>query len=220
MTVKEFNERCEKELRDKEPKVYSKLKILKVAIIINGVLCGIGLLCGGTIGLVPAFVLLIIALVCGPATKEYDKQRLKYIKDNTYMNYPVNHPYSFIYPGETYPFSSVMATQPQVPTVQQAQPNVAPMQQPQVTLTNQSQNTPVYQPWNTSAQPVQQQMSPVQQPQVAQTAPVQAVVAKVEPTTKQIMCANCNQQLTIPVGNEPVMVTCPVCGNSFVHTPN
>lgn len=201
MTKEQFVARCEQEFKEKEPENYKKVNRRG---LISGILLVLILLLtmgGGTLGLIPCALMGIYGFSTLKLMKNYNQTLKKYLNNNEYEKYPVNYPYSFLYPGETYPFgSNVMATQPQM----------SPVQQSQVTPVNQLQNTSVQQP----------QVAPVQQPQVAQTAPVQAVVAKVEPTTKQIMCANCNQQLTIPVGNEPVMVTCPVCGNSFVHTPN
>ena len=210
MTQVEFEKRCREEHKKKESSKYMAKNIISIIIIIIGFIVFASsqseeLTSDDSDTLFGFLILMFIlaipeAILVNKINKDYSKRVSPYLENKSYESYPVNYPYSFLYPGERYPIGS--GTIAYQPVVNQMQQQVTPVQQ----VIPVQQATPV------------QQVAPVQQISSAQQVQLQSVVARVEPTT-QIMCVNCNQQLAIPIGNEPVMVTCPTCGNSFVHTP-
>ena len=211
MTKKEFKERCEREVREKEPELANAcvedIENIKKVIgeyivlgIIGVPLCFLNAFLGGLVLMVGYYLIGVI----GPGSELEDnaikivfvklivkylakKRTKKYYKNDAYMSYPINYPYSFVYEGELYPFNNV--------------------------------NNSVIQ---TYATPVVAQVQPIKQaqPVVAQVQPIKAVVAQVVPVSKEIFCNNCGSKLTVPVGNNSIQVTCSSCGYSFVYTPS
>ena len=92
------------------------------------------------------------------------------------------------------------------------QAQVQPIKQVEATVTSvQAQVQPI----QAQVQPIQAQVQPIQ----AQVQPIKAVVAQVAPATREIFCNTCGGKLIVPMGNEPLKVTCPCCSYVFVYNP-
>ena len=93
-------------------------------------------------------------------------------RDKSYMNYPSGYPYSFLYPGEPFPFDRKDVPPLNASTASAAVPTTA----------------------------------------------LESVPAPVQPEQVTITCGECGQPMLIPSNSGTVKITCPKCGNSFIHT--
>lgn len=274
MTKEQFEERCRRELKEREPGVYKEQKKTPIELLIRliiafavyyfgfkfcadiSVILGILFLCFGM-----GIFLLIIMPAANKAVsiEEVLKERTaKYYENDAYLRYPVDYPYSFLYEGELYPFQDItpkgyqmMASNGQVNPIPQEQMLINQSTksigaeakvlfdkeqeeflgifktQPPVELTV-TENAAV----QTQATSVQAQVQPIKhveatvtsvqaqaQPIQAQVQPIKAVVAQVAPATREIFCNTCGGKLIVPMGNEPLKVTCPSCSYVFVYNP-
>ena len=138
MTIEQLKTRCKEEFKAKEHRkwiasmVFIVLALVHLAILI--ISC-IVTLAQGYIPVPTSGIIfnLILWGISGTITHKRDKAINKYKKSGEYQNLPVNHPYSLLYPGETYPFNQSAAAQ--VAPVAPAPVSVAPAQPEQVTIT-------------------------------------------------------------------------------------
>ena len=121
MTRDQFEQRCKKEFKQREPDAYRQYKSSFRA---SGVLscCGCILLFLGVIGIFtgsPALLgCLLIGIIPGVLagisinkyniiSEKLDERKRKYYENDEYLRYPVDYPYSFLYEGEIYPFRDI-----------------------------------------------------------------------------------------------------------------
>lgn len=195
MSIKEFEWRCMHEFYAKHPIAKEDIEFAdKTANVIACIVGGIGaiiaifnpivffessydsdfnMFCNVCIsmfiyflaaGMITSIIADIILHFYKASVLEHPKSVIKRAKaDGSYLNYPSDYPCSFLYPGETFPF-----------TPEDDEPDEDDEPAP---------------------------------------APVEA-----QPEQVTITCAQCGQPMLIPVSNGAVKITCPKCGNSFVHT--
>lgn len=274
MTKEQFEERCRRELKEREPGVYKEQKKTPIELLIRLIIAfavyffGFKLCADISVILGILYIFFgmgIFLLIIMPAAnkavsiEEVLKERTaKYYENDAYLRYPVDYPYSFLYEGELYPFQDItpkgyqmMASNGQVNPIPQEQMLINQSTksigaeakvlfdkeqeeflgifktQPPVELTV-TENAAV----QTQATSVQAQVQPIKhveatvtsvqaqaQPMQAQVQPIKAVVAQVAPATREIFCNTCGGKLIVPMGNEPLKVTCPSCSYVFVYNP-
>ena len=203
MTLNEFKNRCQKEYDTKNPQKST------ISLVISIIFCSIFIFSSIlTTKYNDNFFwwVVVVAIKCFISFNIYIAihERIVYSfprevvkkakKDKSYLNYTMDYPYSFLYPGEPYPFG---------------REDVQPI--PQTPVQNAAPPTPVQNvvPAATAA-PVQN-VAPAEEPVYAKIEPV-------APQPEKIFCQKCGQQMLIPPNSGTVKVTCPKCNFEFVYT--
>lgn len=175
MTVNELKTRCKQEFKVREHGKWVASKVFMILALVHIGIVAIQLICliasGNDFIINPGFIIFNLVLwgISGTISNSVNKTVRKYKKSGEYMNLRFDHPYSLMYPGESYPFNS-----------------------------NSTFQTPA-----------------------AATVPAPApatVAASAQPQQVTITCAHCGQQMLVPVTSGSFRITCPKCGNNFIHT--
>lgn len=208
MTLNEFKNRCQKEYDTKNPQKFT------ISLVISIIFCSIFLLSSifttkyndnffwwVVVVAIKSFICCSIYMaiherIVYPLPREVVK---KAKKDKSYLNYTTDYPYSFLYPGEPYPFNREDVPPMTPPPAQ----NVAPAPAPTVAPAQNVAPAPAVAPV--------QDIAPAEEPVYAKVEPV-------APQPEKIFCQKCGQQMLIPPNSGTVKVTCPKCAFEFVYT--
>lgn len=209
MTLYEFRQRCEREYKEREPNKQMITFIGEAIAALCFIIAVILMFIDAEEYSVAMIILMcvsigILFLFVAPVRWDLSKRIRQYQNDGSYKNYPVDHPYSFLYPGEPYPFPGAASNY--VHTAQSAPRQQATSNYTQAPPPNYTQSAPRQQ-----AAPNYTQAPP---PNHAQTNNTNAAAKEV------VFCIHCKQKLRVPTDKGTITVSCPACKNSFKYTPN
>ena len=194
MTIEEFKTRCNEEFKAKKKGKWTAsivLIVLGLLLVAWNIINLIIVLSSGyefRINFGPIVFILLLFAISGTLTNERDKVIKKYKKSGEYQSFPVDYPYSILYPGESWPFGQT-----------NMQPNMQTNMQPD------------YRSAYSNPSPAPVAPAPVA-PAPAPVAPAPT------PESVVITCEKCGQQMLIPSGSGTVKLTCPKCGSDIIHT--
>lgn len=117
MTVNELKTRCKQEFKVREHGKWVASKVFMILALVHIGFVAIQLICliaSGTDFIInPVFIIFNLVLwgISGTISNGVNKTVRKYKKSGEYMNLRFDHPYSLMYPGESYPFNNNLTYQ-------------------------------------------------------------------------------------------------------------